>query len=71
MKFEEAMMRLRSSAEFQIVMPELEKHRPTLMCMSPTKDIQQEAARLMFESGEQYGFDKLMALLRGKHDPRS
>lgn len=71
MTFTEAIARLRSYPEFRVVMEEIYKQRPTIMPMDPGKDLQKEAARLLYVSGEQNGFDNLMVILRGKHDPRS
>lgn len=66
MKFDEALMRIRSTEEFQIIMDEAVKQRPFLMPMKPGSDYEAEAGRLMYESGEINGFDRLYVFLRGK-----
>lgn len=65
MEFQEAIKRLRSSVEFQVVMKEAEKHRPFLLPFDPGKDTNQQL-RWVYDSGQQNGFDILFQFLEGK-----
>ena len=62
---EEARMRWLSYPEARIVLEAAEELRPFLRGMNPTEDLQKQAEKLLFASGEQRGFDKLMTFLRG------
>lgn len=68
MKFEEALMRMRSSLEFQVVIKEAESKRPVIFPMDPQQPYEQQAAKAMYQSGMQNGFDLLYQFIRGKHD---
>ncbi|MGH9427646.1 MAG: hypothetical protein ACRD2L_15250 [Terriglobia bacterium] len=67
MNLPEALGRLRSTAEFQIIMTEAAKMRPSLFPMDPKQPLEQEAVKAMYDSGMQNGFDLLYQWLRGKH----
>jgi hypothetical protein len=63
----EIMARLRATAEFQQAMKEAAAMRPTILPMDPKQPFEQEAAKAMYQSGMQNGFDLLYQWLRGKH----
>ena len=63
----EILARLRSSVEFQQAMKEAAEMRPLIFPMDPKQPFEQEAAKAMYQSGMQNGFDLLYQWLRGKH----
>jgi hypothetical protein len=63
----EIMARLRAIAEFQQAMKEAAEMRPLIYPMDPTQPLEQGAAKAMYQSGMQNGFDLLYQWLRGKH----
>ena len=67
MKLEEAVMRLRSYPEFQIVMEGAAEMRPYLFPLDPKQDWDQQTARAMYQSGQLAGWDLLYEYLRGTH----
>ena len=67
MTLSEALARMHASQEFQAVMKEAQNHRPLLFPMDPSKPIEDQAAKLMYLSGQQNGWDLLMGfLMKGK-----
>lgn len=67
MTLSEAQARLRATMEFQIVMKAAEEKRPLIFPMDPKQPFEQEAAKAMYLSGMQNGFDLLYQFLRGNH----
>ena len=65
MEYKEAIKRLRSSPEFQIVMKEAESRRPFLSPFDPSKETDQQL-KWIYDSGQQNGFDILFQYLGGK-----
>lgn len=51
--------------EAKIVLEAAEELRPFLRGMNPNEDLQKQAEKLLFASGEERGFNKLMQFLRG------
>ena len=64
---QEAFARLRGSVEFEAIMKEAAEKRPLIFPMDPKQPFEQEAAKAMYQSGMQNGFDLLYQWLRGKH----
>ena len=48
-------------------MKEAAEKRPLIFPMDPKRPFEQEAAKAMYDSGMQNGFDLLYQWLRGKH----
>lgn len=65
MEFQEAIKRLRSTVEFQIVMKEADKHRPFLLPFDPGSKTDQQN-KWIYDSGRQNGFEMLFQFLEGK-----
>lgn len=68
MTLSEALSRLRSTPEFQIILQEAAKQRPLLFPLDPKQPFEQQAGMAMYQSGAQNGFDLLYLFLRGKHE---
>lgn len=67
MTLSEALSRMRSTVEFQVIIEEAAKKRPLLFPLDPKQPFEQQAAKAMYESGMQNGFDLLYQWLRGNH----
>ena len=67
MTSQEALIRLRGTVEFEAIMKEAAEKRPLIFPMDPKQPFEQEAAKAMYQSGMQNGFDLLYQWLRGKH----
>lgn len=65
MEYQEAIKRLRSTVEFQIVMKEAAKQRPFLLPFDPGKETNQQS-RWIYDSGRRNGFEILFQFLEGK-----
>lgn len=63
----EIMARLRATVEFQEAMKQAAEMRPFIFPMDPGQPFEQSAAKAMYQSGQQNGFDLLYQWLRGKH----
>lgn len=64
----ECLARLREIQEFRIVLEAVEKERPLVHPMSPNRSLDEQATKMLFESGQQSGFDLLMNYLRGNSE---
>lgn len=67
MTLTEALARMRSTVEFQTAMKEAAEMRPLLFPLDPKQPFEQEAAKALYQSGMQNGFDLLYQWIRGKH----
>ena len=65
MNAKECLTRLRELPEFRIVMEAAEEKRPFLRPMNPNENLDEQATKMLFDSGAQSGFDLLMNYLRG------
>ena len=68
MKLAEALARLRSSVEWKEVMGAADDMRPFLRAMNPNDNLDEQANKMLFLSGQQSGFDMLMNFLRGNEE---
>lgn len=68
MTLSEALARMHASLEFQTVIKAAQETRPIIFPMDPNKgSIEEQAAKLMYLSGQQNGWDLLMMfLMKGK-----
>lgn len=66
MTLDEAIKRLRSSVEFQVVMKEAAALRPQLFPLDPKKPMDEQAARAMYVSGQLAGWELLEVFLTGR-----
>lgn len=65
MNFKEALARLRVTHEFNVVMDEAEKQKPMIFPMDPSKSLDEQSAKAMYQSGMLRGFELLYQFLRG------
>ena len=65
MQISEALVRLRSSVEFQVVIEAAEEKRPILMSMHPDKPLEKQYAEQLYRSGQITGFELLFNFLKG------
>jgi len=65
---QEALIKLRMRPEFAVVMEALLDRRPSLLLLVPSKDLQEQATKLLYETGRRQGFDDLVNYLRGNDE---